>query len=1059
MPNSPFNILVVDDSESDARSIVLELKRVGLSPVTTRVETETAFRNQLQARPDIIVSDFDLQQFDALTALQILRESGQNIPFLIVSDNDGKEKVVRALKNGARDYLPKNRLNQLGGAVRQALEQRRQLQDDLKAQKIDADANSRLKLVLAAAKMGVMEWDVDSQEIHWSPECLEILGVRTTRATFDDFFALLHPEDRDRVLSEMAKVVTTRTQFAIEFRVALANGQVRWILQHGRFDDGIRRRPARIVSTVQDINDRKIAEIGLRSSERRFRESEERYRLALDAAHQGTWRYDFATDRIWLDETCRIHHGLSLTEMVEMKPPEVLSMMNPDDLQRLIETASRVESSVSEEGGFSCEYRISRPDGSHAWISLAARFQFAHHRGRRIPVQIHGTTRDITEQKRAELDAHLQSTVLEQIAIGAPLRTTLEKVVDLVENHFPGSICSIHLVDRTHKFLSFVAGNRLPIGFQQHCHMIPIGPRNGSCGTAAHFGKSIIVADIATDPLWEGVRAYPLAYGLKSCWSIPILADPHAPSSEERVLGTFSVYRREPSTPGPDAEGIMATAVHLARLALDREKAHRDIRESEARNTMISEMTKSVTFAVRMRPDGTSTVQWVRPRFGFLSGYSQEECEIFGWEMQFHPSERKRVRQLCMEMLAGIEHEEELLYQTKDGRTLTVLLHGKLAELGPAPGEGLIVGGFRDITELKSVESALRASEERFRLALQGANEGLWDWDLESNEVFLSPRWLSMLGFQEHELQHDFQTWFKLIHPDDRQVAIDRLSQFLTSRNEIYESEFRLRHKSGKYLNILSRGFASRDASGKTIRLVGTHQDITERKLADEELLSSRRRLEKLSRQLINTREAELHHLARELHDEIGQALTFMKMSLRNIQQNSDDTTRKRLDESILMVDDTLDRVRNLSLNMRPPHLDDLGLVATLHWYLKNQAKVAGFQEYISVVPPEMHVSTDLATVCFRITQEAVTNAIRHAKPTRIDIELRMKNDELHLKIHDDGCGFDVEEARNNANRGSSLGLISMQERANLAGGQIEIVSAQKKGTTIHAWFPPKVLS
>ena len=180
MTNSSFNILLVDESESDARSIVSELRRVGLSPVTTRVETESAFRLHLQSGPDIIVSDFDLQDFDALTALEIVRESGQDIPFLIVSGIDRKEKVVRALKSGARDYLPKDRLSQLGSAVRQALEQRRHLQNDLKAQRIDAEANNRLKLVLSAAKMGVMEWDVDLQNIHWSPECLEILGARTT---------------------------------------------------------------------------------------------------------------------------------------------------------------------------------------------------------------------------------------------------------------------------------------------------------------------------------------------------------------------------------------------------------------------------------------------------------------------------------------------------------------------------------------------------------------------------------------------------------------------------------------------------------------------------------------------------------------------------------------------------------------------------------------------------------------------------------------------------------------------------------------------------------------
>lgn len=911
---------------------------------------------------------------------------------------------------------------------------------------VDVDAAERTKLVLAATSIGIWEWNLKTSRVYWSPECLEIVGVKEFDGTLATAQSFTHPEDAESLRASISTAIETQSRFMVEFRIVRADAEIRWILNIGRCEYDVDGTPRRMLGTVQDITDRKLAE-------RTIAESEARYRLALDATEQGTWRYDFATDTIWLDETCRIHHGLDRSHV---KPDEIFAIVRPEDVARLVSVATAAQDPVDGDGSFSSEYRIDRFDGTVRWIAVHARYRFTDHPGQPVAQQINGITRDITRQKRAECAAYRQSLVLERIAVGAPLNSVLQEIVDLVEEQVAGSRCSIHLVDRERLRLRFAAGQNLPASFIQACDSVPIGPHAGSCGTAAFLGKPVIVADIAKDPLWEGHRELPLSHGLRSCWSFPILAGSRADSQTgaDVVLGTFALYQSESSVPGAETESVLATAVHLARVVIERENSLLAIRESEARYAAISEITRSVTFGMRIKPGGSAVVEWVRPRFGLLSGYSEKEFGDQGWEMLFHPDDRNRVRHLFREIAAGRVQREELRYMTKAGETLTVLLQGQLLESGPGPGEGLIIGGLLDITELKAVEVALRASEERFQLALRGANEGLWDWDVKTNQLFLSPRWKSELGYEDDEIVNHYDTWVDLMHPEDRAMAQSRLGDFLNGPSDNYVNEFRMRHKSGEYRIILSRGFMIRDEQGSPARMVGTHQNITERKRADEELRASRQRLEVLSRQLITTREAELRHLARELHDEIGQVLTAMKMNLRSIQRSVDATLHGRLEENVSMIDHAVEQVRNLSLNMRPPHLDDLGLVATLHWYLKNQSEIAGFEEHLTVVPSEIRIPSDLATVCFRITQEAVTNSVRHAAARRVEIELRQLEEQLHLTIRDNGVGFDVGYARDRASEGTSLGLISMQERASLAGGRIEIVSAPGQGTTVHAWFP-----
>jgi two-component system sensor histidine kinase UhpB len=160
--------------------------------------------------------------------------------------------------------------------------------------------------------------------------------------------------------------------------------------------------------------------------------------------------------------------------------------------------------------------------------------------------------------------------------------------------------------------------------------------------------------------------------------------------------------------------------------------------------------------------------------------------------------------------------------------------------------------------------------------------------------------------------------------------------------------------------------------------------------------------------------------------------------------------------ESLEVVDRVLEQVHDISLNLRPLILDDLGLEPALRWFTARQAALVGLQTKFQADPFEQRLNPVIETECFRVGQEALTNVVRHAKAKTVSVELRKEAGQLHLRVHDDGIGFDVGAVREQAMRGASLGLLSMEERAALAGGGLEFKSAPKQGTEIHAWFPLK---
>jgi PAS domain S-box-containing protein len=270
-----------------------------------------------------------------------------------------------------------------------------------------------------------------------------------------------------------------------------------------------------------------------------------------------------------------------------------------------------------------------------------------------------------------------------------------------------------------------------------------------------------------------------------------------------------------------------------------------------------------------------------------------------------------------------------------------------------------------------------------------------------------------------------------------------------------------LRRRDGSSIVVHAVPTSIVDADGKPVGIVGVSWDVTEerrrevdRRRVDRELAEKREQLEGLTRRLLEAQEAERRALARELHDDFGQFLTAVRLNLEAARRSSPGECARYLADSIALVDQGIDRVRGIALDLRPSLLDDLGLVAALRSLLKRHAERAAFDGRLVVGPLEERLPPPVETCSFRLAQEALTNVVRHASARRVEVHLAVEGRELYVAVRDDGRGFDVRAAQREAARGMSLGLVSMQERATLLGGRLEIDSAAGRGTTVVARLP-----
>jgi PAS domain S-box-containing protein len=367
-----------------------------------------------------------------------------------------------------------------------------------------------------------------------------------------------------------------------------------------------------------------------------------------------------------------------------------------------------------------------------------------------------------------------------------------------------------------------------------------------------------------------------------------------------------------------------------------------------------------------------------------------------------------------------------------------------------------VVGGkklfsviLRDVLQRNRAAEALRDSAERYQRLVELVPDAIWI-EREGRIAFVNRACLQLLG-ADSVAQLLGRSPLDFIHPDFHSLAISRRKRLLADpqRNLYIEKKIVPLHGEPKDVEVAETSF--HDEGG--IAMLAVLRDITERKADEHELRESREQLRQLSAALQAAREEEQARIARELHDELGQALTALKMDVAAIVgelQPDQLASINRANDMARLLETTVASVRRIATQLRPLMLDDLGLLPTIGWLVNDFSKRTGIAVALSLPDPETDIDPQVSTVVFRVLQESLTNVARHAGATQVKIALTCSSADMRLSVSDNGSGFDGSEVRT----AKTFGLLGMRERAGMVGGMLTVDSEPGSGTSIDMVVP-----
>lgn len=627
----------------------------------------------------------------------------------------------------------------------------------------------------------VMVWVTDQSAYctYLSQSWYEFTGQTEATGLGFGWLDAVHPEDREASQILFLRANEHREAFAIEYRLRRRDGEYRYCIDTATPWFGENGEYKGYIGSVVDISDRRQVELGLQ-------ESEARLKLAHQATQSGLWDWDITRDRAYVSQEWCTLFGLD-SDTGEIDQQQWLSYLHPDDRPKIAQIASRTIEQRQEY--LEADYRILRADGIR-W--LAARGQvFYDATGN--PVRMLGNVQDITERKQAELalrDAHIQLEAA--LSAGSVYTWRWNIGEDLV------------ITDRNFAHLFGVDPEAAAAGLPIESFVNAIHPDDRPRITVA------IQAAIATG------EDYSAEYRIRNA------------EGEERWV--IARGRVEYDTNG----NPIAFPGAIADIS-DRKYAEETLRQNAARLEFILAATEFGTWEIDLRSQPYVAAPR-SPKHDAIYGYSSPlpEWSYDTFIAHIHPDDRPRVEASFEQTITTYsDWQVECRIIRADSTLRWVWIGGSVYR--DSEGQPLrLMGLIADISDRKEAEVALRESQQRLQMALEGSGGGLWVWDIPTDKDYLSPRWLEMLGYQQGELPQRSSSWEQLIHPEDKPWVLERLHAHLQDHSVPYKFEYRMRCQSGEWKWIANYGkVVSTDEQGNPLRLAGIHFDVSDRKRAE----------------------------------------------------------------------------------------------------------------------------------------------------------------------------------------------------------------------------------
>jgi len=884
------------------------------------------------------------------------------------------------------------------------------------------ESEKRYEMAMEATRDGLWDWEIPADTALLSPGYYRILGYEPGKADMNFAFwrTRIDPEDLPRLDAQLAAITAGENDsFESEYRIRGGDDRWRHILDRGRVvARDARGHPLRIVGTISDITARKVAEIKLKASE-------ERYELAMEVTRDGIYDWDVVHDRsTW---------SLGVFSLLGYAPGEIepsfatwKELMHPDDRQRVREAVE--ENRPGRTGNYEIEYRVRAKDGSYRHVLGRSRVVACDADGN--PARVVGTISDITARKQAELK----------------LKASEERYQLAMEVTRDG----LYDWDLASNKTVWNPGMYIMLGYEP--------------------GAFEPVSSNWPDFVHPDDRA---AFTAR-------MAGLHATSSDEPMVseyrlrrkdGTWIHVRAQGKIVARDAAGKPLRVVGTVSDITERKEAELRLKASEERYQLAMEASRDGIFDWDVVSDRST---WSQGIFTLL-GYDPGEVEpSYGtWFLHIHPDDLDQVRQAFADTLipGGTgAFEMEYRVRTRDGSWRHVLVRSKVVARDAAGNTARVVGTIGDITARKEAELRLKASEERYQLAMEASRDGLWDSDLLTGTGTWSANTFTLLGYEPGEIEPSFASWQSITHPDDREAYRSARQVYLASGADApFEFEYRLVRKDGRVLHVRSRSkIVARDAAGVPTRMVGTVSDITARKEAEIALRRAKEAAEAADRSKSEFLANMSHEIRTPLNGVFGMLQLLKETPLTPEQASLADTALESGRHLLAILNDILDlsRIEAGRLTLRSEPFD---LAAALDMVAKSfgvACREKGIELRLNIDPwlPRLLVGDEsrLRQVVFNLVGNAV-KFTDHGAVTLTAWRLADRPDgrtTVYLEVEDSGIGIpddkltaifepfsQVDGSSTRRHQGAGLGLAIVRRLVSLMGGALAMESAPGEGT------------
>lgn len=450
--------------------------------------------------------------------------------------------------------------------------------------------------------------------------------------------------------------------------------------------------------------------------------------------------------------------------------------------------------------------------------------------------------------------------------------------------------------------------------------------------------------------------------------------------------------------------------------------------------------------------DGEGTIIMVNDAYCRIVGKDKEELIGQPFSIVYHLSERVKVFDLYRK--DALENEIKTRFERENtlwnGRKRWFEFSNSILNLPDTGKTTLSI--IKDITERKNSELELVESERKFRMLFNNANDAVFVTQLTEAKTYgdfieVNNVACRRLGYTKAEfLKLSPSAIIEPAYIDEFNRGTEEL---LENNHVIYEIVHRAKDKKSIPTEVSSHIFKY---EGKST-VLSVARDITERKETEEKIKRTSIVLRSLASHLQSIREEERTTIAREIHDELGQVLTVLKIQitlLSNKLREDQQELKEKIDYVSNVIDETVEKVQSITSKLRPVILDELGLVPAIEWQTQEFQKNSGIKCFLTTPSNEFQLDKDKATAVFRIFQEALTNIMRHASASSVSVSLHTHLSSLYLEVKDNGVGISTEQIKNS----KSLGLIGMKERAHILGGEVSIEGIPNIGSRVKIQIP-----